>query len=115
MNTNKAIEILKAQFNLKGGDYVYIMTHKKDRDGMKNLIDLISGGLVNIYESSYKGALSYLVATDQTGIIYNVYSDKKIEEIYQVTNWDETSKYNVDRIRVDDVVYKKVRKVEIDD
>ena len=113
-NINDKISYLKEQLSLKNGDIIYIVSHKKKKSALAGLLDFLTGGTVDLINSYQGGAHRFLVATSENGLIYQITGDKQIKKIAEITNWSLQKKENFKAETINDIQYKKIRKVMVD-
>ena len=113
-NINDEIGLLKGKLSLKKGDIIYIVSHKKNKSALAGLLDFVSGGMIDLISSYQGGAFRYLIATPEYGTIYQISKDRQILKVADIENWSLTKKDNFTSETIEDIQYKKIRKVLVD-
>lgn len=113
-NINGEISYLKKKLSLKKGDIIYVVSHKERKSVIAGLIDFVTGGTVDLINSYQGGSYRFLVATSENGLIYQITSDKQIKRIAEIANWTLEKKEKFTAVTIDDIQYKKIRKVLVD-
>lgn len=113
-NINDKISFLKERLSLKNGDIIYIVSHKKKKSVIAGLLDFVTGGTVDLINSYQGGAHRFLVATSENGLIYQITSDKQIKLVAEIKCWTLQKKENFTAETINDIQYKKIRKVMVD-
>lgn len=113
-NINDEISYLKEKLSLKNGDIIYVVSHKKKKSALAGLLDFVTGGTVDLINSYQGGGYRFLVATSENGLIYQITNDKQIKQIAEIANWTLQKKENFTTETINDIQYKKIRKVMVD-
>lgn len=111
-DVNREIARLTAALSLKPGDTVYVVSHRPARSLPVKLLDLLSGGVVDLAGGYEGGAFRYLVATDRAGEIYRMDRDGPVK-ICAIPQWSGARKDSFRRATVEGVCYKTIRKVSV--
>ena len=111
-DVNREIAHLSAALSLKPGDTVYVVSHRPERSLPGKLLDVLSGGLVDLAGGYEGGAFRYLVATDRSGDIYRMDRGQPVK-ICGIPQWSADRKDSFRRVTVDGVCYKAIRKVSV--
>lgn len=113
-NINDDIILLKEKLSIKKGDIIYIVSHKKKKSAFAGLLDFVTGGTVDLINSYQGGVYRYLIATSENGLIYQISNDRQVVKIAEITNWSLEKKDNFNIETINDIKYKKIRKVMVD-
>lgn len=110
-NVNDEINLLKEKLSLRNGDIIYIVSHKKKKSALNWLLDFVTGGTVDLISSFREVSYRYLIATSEYGFVYQITRDRQVVKIAEITNWSLAKKENFNTETIDDIRYKRVRKV----
>lgn len=113
-NINDEISYLKEKLSLKNGDIIYVLSHKKKKSALTGLFDFVTGGMVDLIDSYQGGMYRFLVVTSENGSIYQITGDRQIKKIAEIANWSLQKKENFTVETINDIQYKKIRKVMVD-
>lgn len=113
-NINDEISYLKEKLLLKKDDVIYVVSHRKKKTALTGLLDVATGGAVDLIDSHKDRAYCFLVATSDNGLIYQITKDERIEKIAECASWSLEKKENFTSETINDICYKRIRKIVVD-